>query len=126
MADLGLQININNIEMDKVDYSKYLDSSGFDFELPIRADNYDATYDNPFNFAKTYSEGVLSIDIDLLVSMVDKDIKDSGLDDYTFYNFRDFFNELLDINMLDSYEYDSEDLEALYSCVMENIKDDKK
>lgn len=32
--------------MEKVDYSKYLDVSESNFELPIRANNYDATYDD--------------------------------------------------------------------------------
>lgn len=50
--------------MEKVDYSKYLDVSESNFELPIRANNYDAT----------------------------------------------------------QYTIDSDDLKALYSCVMENIK----
>ena len=53
---------------------------------------------------------------------INKDIKDSGLNNYTFYNFKDFFNELLDINMLYQYTIDSDDLKALYSCAMENIK----
>ena len=108
--------------MEKVDYSKYLDVSESNFELPIRADNYDATYDDPFNFTEIALEGILSIGIDSLTSMINKDIKDSGLDNYTFYNFKDFFNELLDINMLYQYTIDSDDLKALYSCVMENIK----
>ena len=89
--------------MEKVDYFKYLDRSGFNFELPIRADNYDITYNDPFNFIETDSEDILSIGLDSLISMVNKDIKESGLDDYTFYYFRDFFNELLDINELYSY-----------------------
>lgn len=108
--------------MEKVDYSKYLDCSESNFELPIRADSYEATYDDPFNFTEIDLEGILSINLDSLIYMVNKDIKDFGLDNYTFYNFEDFFNELLDINMLDSYEYDSEDLEVLYSCVIDNIK----
>lgn len=108
--------------MDKVDYFKYLDNSGFNFELPIRADNYYTTCDNPFNFAKTDSESILNIGIDSLVSMINKDIKNSGLDDYTFYNFKDFFNELLDYNELYKYTIDTEDLKALYSCVIENLK----
>ncbi len=108
--------------MEKVDYFKYLDSSGFNFELPIKADNYDATYDDPFNFTETDSKGILSIGIDSLTSMVNKDIKDSGIDNYTFYNFRDFFNELLDYNELYEYAIDTKDLKTLYSCVMENIK----
>ena len=108
--------------MEKIDYSKYLDVSESNFELPIRADNYEATYDDPFNFIEMDIEGTLSINLDSLISMVNKDIKDSGLDDYTFYNFEDFFNELLDINMLYQYTIDSDDLKALYSCVMENIK----
>ena len=108
--------------MEKSDYSKYLDYSGFNFELPIKADNYDATYDSPFNFTETTLEGILSIGIDSLISMVNKDIKDSGLDNYTFYNFRDFFNELLDCNELYEYAIDTEDLQALYSCIKENLK----
>ena len=108
--------------MEKVDYSKYLNVSEYNFELPIRAYNYEATYDNPFNFTEIDSEGILSIDLDSLITMVNRDIKDSGLDNYTFYNFKDFFNELLDINMLYQYTIDSDDLKALYSCVMENIK----
>lgn len=108
--------------MEKVDYSKYLDVSKSNFELPIRADNYDATYDDPFNFTEIALEGILSIGIDSLTSMINKDIKDSGLDNYTFYNFEDFFNALLDINMSYQYTIDSDDLKALYSCVMENIK----
>ena len=108
--------------MEKVNYSKYLDVSESNFELPIRADNYEATYDDPFNFIEMDIEGTLSINLDSLISMVNKDIKDSGLDDYTFYNFEDFFNELLDINMLYQYTIDSDDLKALYSCVIENIK----
>ena len=108
--------------MEKIDYSKYLDVSESNFELPIRADNYEATYDDPFNFIEMDIEGTLSINLDSLISMVNKDIKDSGLDNYTFYNFEDFFNELLDINMLYQYTIDSDDLKALYSCVIENIK----
>lgn len=108
--------------MEKIDYFKYIDRSGFNFELPIRADNYDTTYDAPFNFTETDSKGILSIGIDSLTSMVNNDIKDSGLDNYTFYNFEDFFNALLDINMPYQYTIDSDDLKALYSCVMENIK----
>ena len=108
--------------MEKVNYSKYLDVSESNFELPIRADNYEATYDDPFNFTEIDLEGILSICSDSLISLVNKDIKDSGLDNYTFYNFEDFFNELLDINELYSYEVSSKDLKALYSCVIENIK----
>lgn len=58
--DLDILVNLNNIENGKVDYSKYLDVSESNFELPIRANNYDTI--------------------------------------------------------------DSDDLKALYSCVMENIK----
>ena len=105
------------------DYYKYLDASEANFKLPIRKDDYNAINDcNPFNCIETDTEGTLSIDIDELTTMVHSDKENSGLDNYTFYNFEDFFDELLDINMLDSYEYDSEDLEALYSCVMDNIK----
>lgn len=119
---MDLRININNILMEKSDYFKYLDCSGFNFELPIKADNYDATYDSPFNFTETTLKGILSIGIDSLISMVNKDIKDSGLDNYTFYNFRDFFNELLDCNELYEYTIDTEDLQALYSYIKENLK----
>ena len=108
--------------MEKVDYSKYLDCSDSNFKLPIRADNYETTYDDPFNFTKIDLEGILSINLDSLIYIVNKDIKDSGLNNYTFYNFEDFFNELLDINMLYQYTVDSDDLKALYSCVMDNIK----
>lgn len=104
------------------DYYKYLDASEVNFRLPIKKYNYEATYDSPFNFTETTSEDILSIDIDSLTSMINKDIKDSGLDNYTFYNFRNFFNELLDCNELYKYTVDSEDLKILYSCVIENIK----
>lgn len=108
--------------MKKVDYSKYLDKSKCNFKLPICTDIYTATYNIPFNFTDITSEGNLNIDLDALIEMVLKDKKESGLDNYTFYNFEDFFNELININMLDSYEYDTEDLKALYSCVIENLK----
>lgn len=104
------------------DYYKYLDASKANFKLPVRKDDYNAINDNPFNCIETDTEGTLSIDIDELTTMVHSDKENSGLDNYTFYNFEDFFDELLDINMLGSYEYDSEDLETLYSCIMENIK----
>ena len=73
-----------------MDYSKYLDGSEHNFELPIKTDNYNQTYNNPFNFTETTSEGILSIDIDSLITKVNKDKENSGLDNYTFYNFRDF------------------------------------
>lgn len=38
----------------------------------------------------------------------------------------DFFNELLNINKLYSYEVYSKDLKALYSYVMDNIKNVKE
>lgn len=112
--------------MEKIDYSKYLDESKCNFKLPIWTDTYTATYDKPFNFTYITSEGDLSIDLDALTAMVLKDKKESGLDNYTFYYFRDFFNELLDINELYSYEVYSKDLKALYSCVMDNIKNIKE
>ena len=105
-----------------MDYSKYLDGSEHNFKLPIKTDNYNETYNNPFNFTETTSEGILSINIDSLITKVNKDKENSGLDNYTFYNFKDFFNELLDYNELYEYVVDSEDLKTLYSCVMENIK----
>lgn len=108
------------------DYYRYLDASEANFKLPIRKDNYSAINSNPFNCIETDTEGTLSIDIDKLSTMVCSDKENSGLDNYTFYNFEDFFDGLIDINMLDSYDYDSEDLKALYSCVMENIKEVKE
>lgn len=105
-----------------MDYSKYLDGSEHNFELPIKTDKYNETYNNPFNFTETTSEGILSINLNSLVIKVLTDKKESGLYNYTFYNFRDFFTELLDCNELYEYAVDSEDLKALYSCVIENIK----
>lgn len=65
--------------MEKVDYSKYLDESKCNFKLPIWTDTYTATYDKPFNFTDTTSEGDLSIDLDALTAMVLKDKKNLDL-----------------------------------------------
>lgn len=124
MADLVLQ-ELNNMDLEKINYSKYLDKDKINFLLPVYLETTDEDFDfdSPFNCIYINISGKLEININSLVKKVKEDIDsfDSTKEEYTYYYFRDFFYNIFYTDRTEEYSFVSTDLQALYKCIIERI-----
>ena len=113
------------MNLEKIDYSTYLDKDKVNFLLPVYLETTDEDFDldSPFNCMYLYITGKIEINIDSLVKKVIEDMTDSELtkEEYTYYYFRDFFYNIFYTYRTEDYSFVSTDLQALYKCIIERI-----
>lgn len=113
------------MNLENIDYSTYLDKDKVNFLLPVYLETTDEDFDldSPFNCMYLHISGKVVINIDILVKKVIENITGSELtkEEFSYYNFRDFFYELFYTERAEDYSFVSTDLQALYKCIMERI-----
>lgn len=113
------------MNLENIDYSIYLDKDKVNFLLPIYLETTDEDFDldSPFNCMYLYTTGKIEINIDSLVKKVIENMTGSELtkEEFSYYNFRDFFYEIFYTERAEDYSFVSTDLEALYKCIIERI-----
>lgn len=124
MVDLALQ-ELNNMNLEKINYSKYLDKDKVNFLLPVYLETTDEDFDldSLFNCMYLSITGKLEININSLVKKVKKDINNSGLtkEQYSYYNFRDFFYNIFYTSRTEEYSIVETALKSLYKCIIERL-----
>lgn len=113
------------MDLEKIDYSLYLDKTGTNFLVTVYSEDTDEDFDldSPFTDMYLHIQGILEVNIEIMTEKVIENMTGSELtkEEYSYYDFRDLFRELFYAVRSEDYTISDSNLQALYKCIMERI-----